>query len=201
VVRCTFSPARAWRPAGVAPLARTLGPTRRPNAHSHCNLWPLWPEDRVWPASPPKNPKTRSSIRRASLLPSQVRVQSSSGDSRAGAKQEPSSLKHALAVTTQGLTKTCRTRPTSSVHQRTAVAHAQRRCQRSKAKPPPQPRPLRFWRLHTGKVTQLLRQVGPNHSVKGSANGVPPGPGHRYAVHCLWPGPGVTPPSPPYLKR
>ena len=27
VVRCTFSPARAWRPAAVAPLARTLGLT------------------------------------------------------------------------------------------------------------------------------------------------------------------------------
>jgi hypothetical protein len=37
----------------------------------------------------------------------------------------------------------------------------------------------------------------PNPSLKGSANGVPPGPGHRYAVHSLWPGPGVTPSSPP----
>jgi len=40
-----------------------------------------------------------------------------------------------------------------------------------------------------------------NPSVKGSANGAPPGPGHRYAVHFLWPGPGVTPSSPPYLER
>jgi len=43
--------------------------------------------------------------------------------------------------------------------------------------------------------------AGPNHSVKGTANGAPPGPGHRYAVHFLWPGPGVTPSSAPYLKR
>jgi len=41
----------------------------------------------------------------------------------------------------------------------------------------------------------------PNRAVKGSANGAPPGPGHRYAVHFLWPGPGVTPSSPPYLQR
>lgn len=40
-----------------------------------------------------------------------------------------------------------------------------------------------------------------NPSVKGSANGTPPGPGHRYVVHCLWPGPGATPLSPPYLER
>ena len=45
------------------------------------------------------------------------------------------------------------------------------------------------------------RPVLPNRSVKGSANGAPPGPGHRYVVHFLWPGPGVTPSSPPYLKR
>jgi len=32
VVRCTFSPARAWRPAVVAPLARTLGVTTQPAA-------------------------------------------------------------------------------------------------------------------------------------------------------------------------
>ena len=43
--------------------------------------------------------------------------------------------------------------------------------------------------------------VLPNHSVKGSANGAPPGPGHRYGVHFLRPGPGGTPSSPPYLKR
>lgn len=37
---------------------------------------------------------------------------------------------------------------------------------------------------------------GPNPSFKRSTNGVPPGPGHRYGVQCLWPGPGVTPLAP-----
>ena len=134
-------------------------------------------------------------------VPSQVRVPNPPPVAVPEPRKNHPSLKHTLAVTTQDLTKTCRTRATSSVCQRTVAATVQRRCPRSRAKPSPQPRPLRFWRLHTGKVTQLLPQVGPNHSVKGSANGVPPGPGHRYALHFRWPGPGVTPSSPPYLKR
>jgi hypothetical protein len=38
--------------------------------------------------------------------------------------------------------------------------------------------------------------VMPNPSLKGSTNGMPPGPGHRYGVHCLRPGPGVLPLAP-----
>ena len=38
--------------------------------------------------------------------------------------------------------------------------------------------------------------VLPNPSFKPSPNGMPPGPGHRYGVHCLWPGPGVIPSVP-----
>ena len=36
----------------------------------------------------------------------------------------------------------------------------------------------------------------PNPSLKLSTNGRPPGPGHRYGVHFLWPGPGVLPLAP-----
>ena len=36
----------------------------------------------------------------------------------------------------------------------------------------------------------------PNLSFNRSANGRPPGPARRYAVHCLRPGPGVLPLSP-----
>ena len=45
------------------------------------------------------------------------------------------------------------------------------------------------------------RAAGPNPSVKPSPNGGPPGPGHRYGVHFLWPGPGVPPSVPAYLER
>jgi len=41
----------------------------------------------------------------------------------------------------------------------------------------------------------------PNPSVEARPNGKPPGPGHRYAVHFLWPGPGVLPSAPPHLQR
>jgi hypothetical protein len=47
-------------------------------------------------------------------------------------------------------------------------------------------------------VNTLVRsRVRPNPSLKGSANGRPPGPGRRYAVHFRQPGPGVLPLAPP----
>ena len=39
-------------------------------------------------------------------------------------------------------------------------------------------------------------RVRPNPSLKRSANGRPPGPVCRYAVHFRQPGPGVLPSSP-----
>ncbi len=36
----------------------------------------------------------------------------------------------------------------------------------------------------------------PNPSLKRSSNGMAPGPGHRYGVHSLWPGPGTMPLGP-----
>ena len=41
----------------------------------------------------------------------------------------------------------------------------------------------------------------PNPSVKRSANGMPLGPGSRYGVHCLQPGPSGIPLAPAYLER
>jgi hypothetical protein len=41
-----------------------------------------------------------------------------------------------------------------------------------------------------------VRKAVPNLSFNRSANGRPPGPSRRYAVHCLRPGPGVLPLSP-----
>ena len=35
----------------------------------------------------------------------------------------------------------------------------------------------------------------PNPSFKPTADGEPPGHGHRYSVHCLWPWPGGSPPA------
>jgi hypothetical protein len=44
------------------------------------------------------------------------------------------------------------------------------------------------------------RRAQPNPALKGRSNGVPPGPGRRYGVHCLWPGPGVTPLASPLAR-
>ena len=46
------------------------------------------------------------------------------------------------------------------------------------------------------KSPSRSRAVGPNPSLKRSANGKPPGPVWRYAVHFRQPGPGVLPSSP-----
>ncbi|CAD5373594.1 hypothetical protein RA210_U390012 [Rubrivivax sp. A210] len=43
---------------------------------------------------------------------------------------------------------------------------------------------------------QWPSKAWPNTSLKLSTNGKTPGPGHRYAVHFLWPGPGVSPSVP-----
>jgi hypothetical protein len=50
--------------------------------------------------------------------------------------------------------------------------------------------------LIKSKVIFILPKVTPNPSLKRSANGRPPGPVWRYAVHFRQPGPGVLPSSP-----
>jgi len=62
------------------------------------------------------------------------------------------------------------------------------------------PRLLCLWRQAGGQAprvqghaTRFSPRVPPNPSFKPSPNGMPPGPGHRYGVHFLWPGPGVMP--------
>ena len=46
------------------------------------------------------------------------------------------------------------------------------------------------------RVHGTVRPAWPNHSLKRSANGRPPGPVWRYAVHFRQPGPGALPLSP-----
>jgi len=53
----------------------------------------------------------------------------------------------------------------------------------------------------TTNAQALNARMTPNPSLKRSANGRPPGPVWRYAVHFRQPGPGVLPSSPAYLER
>ena len=55
---------------------------------------------------------------------------------------------------------------------------------------------LRSMRLQSRCCKMPWPQLRPNPSLKRSANGRPPGPGPRYGVHFLSPGPGVLPSSP-----
>ena len=51
-------------------------------------------------------------------------------------------------------------------------------------------------RTRSAKAPWAVERVLPNPSLKRSANGRPPGPVWRYAVHFRQPGPGVLPSSP-----
>jgi hypothetical protein len=55
------------------------------------------------------------------------------------------------------------------------------------------PRPGAGQRARSSKEGSAREKVLPNPSLKGSTNGVPPGPEPRYGVHCLSSGPGVPP--------
>ena len=68
---------------------------------------------------------------------------------------------------------------------------------------PPHLRPRRTSR-GAGDQMHLVRvkpRVLSNPSFEARPNGKPPGPGHRYGVHFLGPGPGGLPSVPPQLKR
>ena len=87
--------------------------------------------------------------------------------------------------------------PRSSSHLRTASRH---RCPQP-AVAVGSPASCRKFSWPMASNTFITSPTAPNHSVKASPNGGPPGPGHRYAVHFLCPGPGVPPSVPPYLER
>ena len=52
------------------------------------------------------------------------------------------------------------------------------------------------WFARKEETVIVMPPVLPNPSLKRSANGRPPGPVWRYAVHFRQPGPGVLPSSP-----
>jgi len=86
----------------------------------------------------------------------------------------------------------------AAVGRRRPPSPGQRR-RREKHKPASSKRPARPGH----RLNSILHPppVTPNPSFEARPNGKPPGPGHRYAVHYLWPGPGVLPSVPPQLER
>jgi len=57
--------------------------------------------------------------------------------------------------------------------------------------------PTVLCRVGTARPESRPYRARPNPSLKGSANGRPPGPGRWYAVHFHRPGPDALPLSPP----
>ena len=57
----------------------------------------------------------------------------------------------------------------------------------------PQAHQRREFSFLVSSPSRHLRAPRPNPSFKPTADGEPPGPGHRYPVHSLWPGPGGSP--------
>ena len=211
MVRCTFSPARAWRPTAGARLARTLGSTQRqavrhPSRVSACrrelnNHDAAEPRDYRLPAvRPPQQMVSEQSRIGASLC--QVThhgVQSRRGrwESQAGR------LGAAVPHRTSGL---------RGKHW-TSISSSGRRGQQGQVFPRPVVRRLKYaasygqqrgagsfcagpheiagpWQAHR---LWPFRAALPNPSLKRSPNGGPPGPGRWYGVHFHQPGPGVPP--------
>ena len=188
-VPCTLSPARAWRPTVGANLARTLGTTsgaflghqssvksKTPGQNFRCgSLRQVLAGSsasrfirRARSSALTSYLASLSSAERVARLPSGPEVfekVSSSCRRRSGRGSSFVSLRRGL---------TC-----SHRWQFSSPASLER-VQRA------------LWRLKPA-VASFAVQVVPNPSFKPSPNGVPRGPGWRYAVHFRHPGPRVTP--------
>ena len=194
-------PARAWRPAVVARLARTLGPATMPHASIAANL-----DGQHGRTSVATFATARTSDSTAEYLcKPEVKANTDSGasfvsaEARQGTWQVPAVVPHG--------------RDESKLHGMATAARAQSRLKaaRHRARHPRHKSrflyarcPCAAWlaprlskRLNSrGTSIAPLRHAGPNPSFKPSTNGVPRGPGRRYAVHFRHPGPRVTPLAP-----
>ena len=184
MVRGTFSPARARRPAVVARLARTLGhaemPTQQPpRASAPLGAHVIGPLTVPWPR-PPRLSRASRGLNNQSVVGASRRLNSQvlEGTSR---RLKSQSVAVAAAASQLALWR--------SVSPANVMAAPTRRS--------------RPW--FSAVVASLKFSLGlhrgsppawPNPSLKRSANGRPPGPGRRYVVHCRPPGPGVLPLSP-----
>jgi hypothetical protein len=210
VVRGTVSPARAWRPAAGARLARTLGVTKHTSRRSLPQFSPqLHPKSQL----PSHETLRKFHLRPCSSLGTKTRSHADrthrnhdSGlvwadavtleESRStfvlgfcglGGRFYRLPVRPALARATTSLREERQSLSTKDFQShRKTYSHSER---------------CRFM-LRCFGVSQLARtsfsaaRVTPNPSLKRSANGRPPGPVWRYAVHFRQSGPGVLPSSP-----
>ena len=178
MVRGTFSPARAWRPAVVARLARTLGSALHAMPHSS-KVSACRRELNTSSAAEPRIAKDLAQ-RRASLASAEsalklgTRCNVGSENLQAQRAQSPAVKKH------KDWSPPCSTAAPSCVGGRTVALSPTN---------PNKTSPRQLGGQRQGSTGAAL----PNPSLKLSPNGGPRGPGRRYPVHSRQPGPRVPP--------
>ena len=190
MVRGTFSPPGRWRPTVGYRLPRTLGLTR--------NTWLALAAPRTATCSPVLIGGPASAAHgMGAEAPSSVRSKSPGEAGRVKSPSKSSASREPLAaLDARFQSQFVGPPPRGAVWLRPAWLVAA-------GIPLPRPSAPEFapsavlWPARWSTRAASPSPVRPNPSLKGSANGRPPGPGRRYAVHCLRPGPGVLPSSPP----
>jgi hypothetical protein len=186
VVRGTFSPARAWRPAVGARLARTLGRTSaRP-----CMLTA---------SSPLGISDVRHTPRRCSLrdAPCVCRARHGAGAQRRVQAQSPAAPLHPAPVRS---TPNERASLPASANESGQFnePRPKRNAFKASAVPPPAPRSVVLhgkYSAHSALVPYRLRSsVRPNTSLNRTRYGKHRKPGPRHMVHHLVPGLRCSPP-------
>jgi hypothetical protein len=213
VVLRTLSQARAWRPAVVARLARTLGITKFSTqcCHGEC----AFQRTRDCRNADTLRTGYQLTKRRARLSGVESRrfeAQFASNHRRQrednptiiySARRRDEGVQESVCMLSRASAQTrmpqenaafavCfarRMAPCKAIKVSAADA-GYRDCSCRMASRQPESCPCKF------RCGHGLRAVMPNTSLKRSANGRPPGPGRWYAVHFHQPGPGVLPLSP-----
>ena len=176
MVRCTFSPARAWRPAVVARLARTLGIAKKAVQHfskvSACRR-----ESNASNAALPRVCCSSFGVHKDDFA--------SSYATEASSYQVSNGASHTSAALPSSHGRTSYLAPPRLTEAHSCVGSVQE----PNAAPLSQPVKRQF-------AFRVSRKAAlPNPSLKLRPNGVPPGPRGR-AVYHQPRGPGVTPSVP-----
>ena len=204
MVRGTFSPARAWRPTVVARLARTLGCTKPMTA----------------PLLTVRGLRGSGTVLTCQLSAAQERggwtLRANSGNQPGHARlprrqrrriEAPACFRKVnrrdVRAQHRALWPQAST-PGNGFHSGCVIARRKAPCRtHGVARRRGVPRLLSPQRGAAANVPRQQRhafhrgaRVQPNPSFKPSPNGGPPGPGNRYGVHFLSPGPGVPPSVP-----
>ena len=190
MVRGTFSPARAWRPAVGYRLAQTLGSTRpRPQLHGKQPPRP----NQAHALPPPVSPTERWLAKAQHDCKPQLTF-----GAGVSAEQSKHLKKLPWAASRHNRAHQCTARAIqralkrNTPNKKIGFQRQQQSFQVSCACLQRQPQSQLFKYSRTVVVQKVL----PNPSLNRSADGRPPGPGWWYAVHFHQPGPGVLPSAP-----